>query len=134
MGIVSVLIAAITAYAFGAVYYMVLAKPWMAASGVTQEQARDGSKMPFVISGVMVILVAGMMRHIFVQAGIDDLNKGLITGFGLGAFIAAPWIVTNYAYGMRPRMLTVIDGGYATIGCTLMGLVLGFFAGGSAAG
>ncbi len=48
-------------------------------------------------------------------------------GFGLGLFIVTPWIATNYAFSMRPRTLTLIDGGYATIGCTIMGLVLTLF-------
>jgi hypothetical protein len=35
--------------------------------------------------------------------------------------------VTNYAYAMRPRALTLIDGGYAVIGCTIIGIVLTLF-------
>ena len=34
MGFVSVIVAAIANFAFGAVWYLALAKPWMAASGV----------------------------------------------------------------------------------------------------
>lgn len=135
MGYVSVLAAAAAAYAFGALWYMMLAKPWMKATGITQEQVDGGAgkdPIPFIISAIMVIIVAGMMRHLFAQAGVVGVEKSLLSGFGLGAFIATPWIVTNYAYGMRPRNLTLIDGGYATIGCSLMGLVLGLFTGGAA--
>jgi hypothetical protein len=35
-----------------------MAKPWMAASGVTQEQQRNGGPMPFVIGIVAMVLVA----------------------------------------------------------------------------
>ena len=45
----------------------------------------------------------------------------------LGLFIVAPWIVTNYAYSMRPRQLTLIDCGYAVGGCTVIGIVLALF-------
>ncbi len=133
MEYISVIIAAVGSYGFGAVWYMTLAKPWMSASGVTQEMVKpaDGKQdmTPFIVSAIASILVAGMMRHVFEMADITGLGKGGLAGLGLGLFIVSPWIVTNYAYGMRPRNLTLIDGGYATIGCTIMGLILGFFAG-----
>lgn len=135
MEYVAVLVAATGAYAFGALWYMSLGKPWMKAAGITQEQVDGGmgkDPKPFIISAIMVIIVAGMMRHMFAQAGVDGIYKSGLSGLGLGAFIVLPWIVTNYAYGMRPRNLTLIDGGYATIGCTIIGLILGLF-GGSAA-
>lgn len=135
MGIISILAAAAAAYAFGALWYMSLGKPWMKATGITQEQVDGGagkSPGPFIVSAIMVILVAGMMRHIFAQAGIVGLEKSLLSGLGLGVFIAAPWLVTNYAYAMRPKVLTLIDGGYSVIGCMIIGGVLGLFTGGAA--
>jgi len=130
MEYLAVLAAAAAAYAFGAIWYMMLGKPWMKATGITPEQVEGGamkSPMPFIISALMLIIVAGMMRHGFEMSLIDTAGKGAIAGLGIGAFLATPWIVTNHAYGMKPRMLTLIDGGYATIGCTIIGLVLGAF-------
>ncbi|MYA89746.1 MAG: DUF1761 domain-containing protein, partial [Boseongicola sp. SB0662_bin_57] len=37
----------------------------------------------------------------------------------------SPWIMINNAYGDRPFNLTLIDGGYATFGCAVMGAILG---------
>ncbi len=74
------------------------------------------------------ILVAGMMRHIFAQASIVGAYKGGLSGLGIGFFLVTPWIMTNYAYAMRPRNLTLIDGGYAVFGCTIIGVILGLFA------
>lgn len=129
MSFLAVLIAAAAAYAFGAVWYMTLAKPWMAASGVTDEMMKDkaSTKTAYIVSAVSVIIVAGMMRHTFAQAGIDGAGKGLLGGLGIGLFLVTPWIATNYGFSMRPRALTLIDGGYATGGCAIMGLVLGLF-------
>lgn len=128
MGILAVLIAAVASYAFGAVWYMVNAKPWMAAVGLSEETINRSDPKPYIISFVMCILVAGMMRHVFIMSGVDSIFEGLVAGFGLGAFIALPWIVTNHGFSMRLGTLTIIDGGYATIGCTIMGIVLGYFA------
>jgi len=124
MGFLSVIIAAIASYAFGAVWYMVLAKPWMVAAGLRENEINRKDPKPYIISFVSALIVAGMMRHIFFISGIDTIVTGLMGGFGLGIFIVSPWIVTNYAFGMRSRTLTLIDCGYATIGCTIMGLVL----------
>lgn len=130
MAFLSVIIAAAAAYGLGALWYMSLAQQWMAAAGVPSDdngKPLNQSMTPFIISAVAMLVVAGMMRHMFGMAGIDGLGKGLVAGFGLGAFIALPWIVINYAYSGRPRMLTYIDGGYAVLGCTLIGAILGLF-------
>ncbi|WP_146590343.1 DUF1761 domain-containing protein [Puniceibacterium confluentis] len=132
MGIISVLIAALACFATGAAWYMTLGKPWMQAAGIeSDENGRpkgSGSPVPFVISFVAAVLMAGMMRHVFASAGIDTAGKGLVAGLGVGLFILAPWITMNYAYAMRPRQLMLIDGGYAVLGPTVIGLVLGLFA------
>lgn len=128
MGFVAVLVAAVAAYAFGAVWYMVMAKPWMAAAGLSEDTIDRKNPMPFIISGICVILVAGMMRHTFATSSVDTVWEGLVSGFGLGLFIATPWIATNYGFAQRPLSLTLIDGTYATIGCTIIGTVLMLFA------
>ena len=95
MEVINVIVAAAAAYGFGAAWYMTLAKPWMEGAGVTEEQVKSGSKMPYAISFFMLLIVAGMMRHIFALGGIDTIGKGLMSGIGLGLFVVAPWIVTN---------------------------------------
>ncbi len=123
MELISVIVAGVASYAFGAIWYMALAKPWMAAAGIEVGEdgrpANSSDPKPYIIALVCAIVVAGMMRHIFGLAGID--------GLGMGAFIAAPWIVTNCGFGGRPMKLALIDGGYAAGGCTVMGIVLGLF-------
>jgi hypothetical protein len=128
MGLVSVIVAAIAAFAFGAAYYMVLAKPWMAASGV--EVGEDGkpvnssNPVPYVVSFICIILVAGMMRHTFALSGIDSFGKGVQSGLGIGLFFITPWIFINTGYSNRPWILAVIDGGYATASAMIIGGVL----------
>ncbi|MCR8549613.1 DUF1761 domain-containing protein [Salipiger sp. P9] len=127
MGIMSVLAAAAAGWVFGAVWYMALSKPWLEASGIDCDETgkpKGGSPLPFVLSAFAMLLVAGMMRHIFGMAGIATAGAGLVSGLGVGLFFIAPWIMINNAYGMRPFKLTLIDGGYATFGCGVIGLVL----------
>jgi len=132
MEFINVVAAAIASFAFGAVWYMSLAKPWMAASGVEldatgQQPANRSDPVPYITSFLAAILVAGMMRHIFALSGIDTVGKGVVSGFGIGLFLVTPWIATFYGFGAKPRKLLLIDGGYATFGCAVIGLVLTLF-------
>ncbi len=131
MEIVKVVVAALAGFAVGAAWYMTLAKPWMKAAGIPMtpegKPKGNGSPMPFVVSGVAMMLVAGMMRHVFGMAGIDTVAEGLTGGLGIGLFFIVPWLAMNYAYAMRRGILTVLDGGYAVLGCAVIGLVLTLF-------
>ena len=129
----AVLLAAALSYAFGAVWYMMLAKPWMEAAGLTEDTVNRSNPVPFIVSAIAAIVVAGMMRHIFALSGIEGAAKGLVSGIGLGLFVAVPWLATNYAFAGRPGRLTLIDGGYAVGGSAIMGLVLGLMASGAEA-
>ncbi|QFT58296.1 hypothetical protein FIU94_05610 [Sulfitobacter sp. THAF37] len=131
MGYLAVIAAAAAGFAVGAVWYMLLAKPWMAAAGIKVgpdgKPEGNGSALPFVLSAVAMLLVAGMMRHIFALSGIHLPGEGLVSGLGVGLFFISPWIMINNAYAGRPLRLTLIDGGYATLGCAVIGLVLTLF-------
>lgn len=128
MGFLGVLVAAIGGWLFGAVWYMALSKPWMEASGVPVGEdgkpVNSSSPIPYVISLICIVIVAGMMRHSFATAGIDTFGKGLVSGLGIGLFFITPWIVLNNAYSTKPFRLALIDGGYATFGCAVIGAIL----------
>ena len=130
MGVIAVIAAAAAGFIFGAIWYMALSKPWVKAAGIAvDDQGRplNSSALPFVMAGIAMILVAGMMRHTFALSGIDTPMKGLVSGLGIGLFFISPWIMINNAYGQRPFQLTLIDGGYAAFGCGIIGLVLALF-------
>jgi hypothetical protein len=124
MEFLSVIAAAIGAFAFGAVWYIAMSKPWMAASGVTEAQQRASGPMPFVVGLLAMVLVAGMMRHILAGAGIVTLGAGILAGAGIGAFFITPWMAMNYAFALRKPALTLIDGVNSVVGCAIMGAIL----------
>lgn len=131
MEYLNVLAAAAASWVFGAIWYMTLAKPWMKAANIPMtpegKPAGNGSPLPFVLSAITMVIVAGFMRHVFATSGIVTIGAGTLSGAGIGLFFIAPWTMINNAYGMRPFSLTLIDGGYSTIGCALIGLVLTLF-------
>ena len=86
MGYLSVILATIGAYAFGAFWYIYMSKPWIKAAGIPVDASGNGSPLPFIVGFLCVLVVAGMMRHIFDMAALDTVGECLMGGFGLGAF------------------------------------------------
>ncbi|SLN44042.1 hypothetical protein PEL8287_02223 [Roseovarius litorisediminis] len=129
MEILNVLLAAIAAYGFGAVWYMALAQAWIKASGVavTEDGKPAGGVIPYVLAFLSALIVAGMMRHIFSLSGIETAGSGVVSGLGIGLFLASPWILTCYGFSGRSFRLILIDGGFVTFSCMIIGLVLTLF-------
>jgi len=131
MELLNVIVAAVVGFAFGGLWYNALAKPWIAASGVAVGEdgkpKNSASPLPYIAGFVATLLVAGMMRHVFALSGIDTVGEGAVSGFGIGLFLAVPWLIMNYSFAGRPVSLMLIDGGHATIGCTVIGTVLILF-------
>jgi hypothetical protein len=88
---------------------------------------KGGGSAPYIMALVAMIFVSGMMRHTFALSGIETFGKGLVSGFGIGLFFISPWIMINNGYTSRPFKLTLIDSGYATFGCAIIGAILTLF-------
>jgi hypothetical protein len=127
MELINVIAAGVAGWIFGAIWYGIMGKRWMAAADLTEDTMIKMNIPAFVGSLICAILVAGMMRHIFNSMGVVTVADGLKDGLGLGLFIATPWLTTNYLFAQRPLALIIIDGIYATIGCTVIGGVLVLF-------
>ena len=130
MQILMVIAAGLASYVFGAVWYMALAKRWMDAAGIAPDEngrPPNAGPLPYIVAFVCAVIVAGMMRHMFMLAGIDTIAKGLVAGLGIGLFLVSPWLATNYVFADRKPASIWLDGGFATGGCTLIGLVLTLF-------
>jgi hypothetical protein len=126
MSVGLILIAAAVAFGAASVWYMALAKRWVAATGRTEDELRaGGTALPMTIAVAGYVLVAAMLHHIIASSGVTGFFACLVSGFGVGLCIAAPFILTNYAFARRPRALWWIDAGHAVVACTAIGAVLG---------
>lgn len=124
MGLTSVIAAAVAAWVFGAVWYMLFSGRWLEAQGLADGEIDRRNPVPHVLAFLCLLLVAGMLRHVLVMAGISGAGGALVTGFGLGAFVALPWLAMGVLYAGRSPALIWIDGLYPVIGMALMGLVM----------
>ena len=130
MEIVWVIVAGLAGWIFGAVWYGVFAKQWQAAVGLTQDDLKFGENAGVYIGSVIAnILVAGMMRHVFVTSGVEGIVASVVSGLGLGLFIAGSFLWLNYSFSKKPMSLKLIDIGHAAGSSALIGLVLGLTLG-----
>lgn len=128
MELISVIAAAVVGFGIGAIWYTVLSRQWLAVAGVPVDAAgKPMGRPPAVAFGggfLCILIVAGMMRHMLAASGVVTPWAGLVSGLGVGLFFITPWLFLNVLYAARPYRLAVIDGGYASISCAAMGLVL----------
>ena len=129
----AILLAAVAAWLAGAVYYTVLAKPWVAAQGLTVEQhkaviaAKSGIAKfaPFILAFaaevIMAWVLAGMVGHL----GAVTIRSAVISGLFVWAGFVATTLLVNNAFAGRRYMLSLIDAGHGLLVVALMGLVIG---------
>ena len=128
----AVLVAAVAAWVLGAVWYMALSKPWLAALGKTEADMKgpDGkpkSYAPFIIIFVAEVVMAWVLAGLLGHLGEVTVKNGVVSG----AFCWLGFIVTtlasNYAFQGRKPMLTVIDSGHWLAVLIVMGAIIGAF-------
>jgi len=107
----AILLAALAAFGWGAIYYMTLSKQWLAAVGMTKEQMQSRSAAPFVISFIALVVMswvlAGTLGHL--GPGQVTLKNGIISGLFLWLGFIATTVFVNNAYPGRKYSLSVID-------------------------
>lgn len=123
----AVLVAAVTIYILGAVWYITFQSGWMELSGVTDQAIVDsgGGIDSFIISFVTYVLAAYAMALIFKAMNVSDLQTGALTGALIGALIVGGNIFTNNSYELKPVGLSIINAGFSTVSLTVAGAILG---------
>lgn len=129
----AILVAAIGAFAFGAVYYGLLGKTWMAALGKTQAELKDPdgkmSPLPFIISFVALIVMAWALAGVLGHLGPGQVTarNGAISALFLWLGFVVTTVAVNNAFGGRKFALTVIDSGHWLGALVVEGLIIGAF-------
>lgn len=129
----AVAIAAFAGYLFGAAWYMMLARPWLAASEFSPDQrariegGASRSPAPFLVALAAQILMAYMFAALLGHLGPASLTVrgGLLSGFFIWLGFVITTLSTNHAFGMRKASLTFIDGGHWLGVLLIQGAVLG---------
>jgi hypothetical protein len=124
----AVVLATVTAWAFGAAWYMLLAKPWLASIGKTADQIDRSDYTPYLWSVLCIFTMAYFLAVLTpALTGATTVANGLLVGaqMWLGFIITA--MVLNHRYQGAPWSRTLIDGGYLLGVLLLAGVVIGLF-------
>jgi hypothetical protein len=126
----AIAVATVASMALGFVWYMVLAKQWMAALGRTREQimANSGGATPYILAALMQLIMAYSLA-LFIPGvmGTTTIGNGLIVGFHAWLGFVITSMIINHRYQGSKWSLTLIDGGYMLGVLLLQGLVIGVF-------
>lgn len=124
----AVLAAAAASFVFGAIFYGVMAKPWMAAIGRTEDEVKAGaSPVIYVITAICQIVLAFMLAAIMAHFGPDAITvkNGILSALLLWAGFVATTMIVNHRFQGQPWALTVIDGAHWLGGMVIQGVVIG---------
>jgi hypothetical protein len=134
MNYLAVVLAAIAAWLAGAVWYGVLAKPWVAAQGLTMEEfqarraAMRGSPAayaPFIIAFVAELIMAWLLAGLIGHMGAVTLRNGIVSAAFVWFGFVLTTIMVNYAFGSRGVKLAAIDAGHWLLVLLVEGAVIG---------
>jgi hypothetical protein len=134
----SVVVAAVAAWLFGAVYYGALGKPWVAAQGKTMEQFKReqahksgtvAGMAPFILAFVAALVMAFVLYGILTHMGRFTVRAGLISAAFCWLGFVLTTIAVNNAFSGRSAMLTVIDSGHWLGALLVIGAIIGWWGG-----
>jgi hypothetical protein len=127
----AVLVAAVAAFALGAIWYRVFADPWLAANGMTKEmihgEGASRSPVPFITAFVGNVVMAFMLYGVTWHSvgGHFSIKGGVIAGALCWLGFVITTMATNNAFSRRKPILLAIDGGFWLAVLALMGGIIG---------
>lgn len=121
------LVAGAAFFAVGGLWYGPLfGKQWMAATGVTEEQARE-SNLPMIFGGTLVLEVIAAVGLAAVIGADATLGSGLGTGLVVAVLIVVPVLGVLGLYERKGPTLWALNAGYNLLGFAIMGAIIGAF-------
>lgn len=121
----AVLVAAVAGFGFGAAWYGIFGRPWMAAAGLTDEPKPSAGLfiIAFVCQLVMAWILAGVVGHL----GDVTLSRAVISALFLWVGFIATTMIVNHRFQGASWSLTVIDAGHWLGVLVVMAVVVGLF-------
>jgi len=125
--------ATVAAWLFGAIYYGILGKVWLAAQGKTREtvKAENAGKSgfakaaPFIASFFAELVMAAILWTALFHTGMKGAAAGAIAGLLCWFGFVHTTIAVNNAYAFRSRRLTFIDSGHWLGVLVIIGAIVG---------
>ena len=118
--------AGVAGFVFGSIWYGALAKVWMAAADISEEQAKPNPGiliMTFACQIIMALALFGVVVHFG-----GGLKIALISAVFVWVGFVLTTQIVNHRFQGRPWSLTFIDCGHWLGVLLVQGLVIGLLA------
>jgi hypothetical protein len=117
-------------FAFGGVWYRLLAAPWKAAHGFSAEQIRahhgkGAAPLPLISALAADLIMAWMLAGVIGHLGAMTIKNGMLAAALLWFGFVFTTLIVNNTFGMRSAKLIAIDGGHWLAVLLLMGAIIG---------
>jgi hypothetical protein len=125
---VAVILSAVVFFVVGALWYTVLAGPWLTAIGKTMEQMTregGGSPAPYAIGFLAILLMCYTLAALINRLAIRSAGAGVVLGVMLGIGLIGGMLALNYGFELRSPTLWLINALYATVGLAIAGAIIG---------
>jgi Protein of unknown function (DUF1761) len=106
-------------------YGPLFGKAWMAASGVSMEEASQ-RPMAIPVAGSLALSILASIALAFFLGKVDPLT-GAVHGLVAGLFLVAGGLGINYLWEGKSLKHWLINGGYCATQFTLIGFILGLW-------
>ncbi len=123
-----ILVAALAYFILGAVWYnkAVFGKTWIKTTGVdvNNPDAKKGMISTMILTVLLEFVVCIGLAILINRLNLSVLISGIKLGLFTGVIFSGIGICVSYLYQMKPKVLSVIDGGYHTVGQIIAAVIL----------
>lgn len=123
----AVVIAAVTYWVLGALWYAVLfGRQWLSLEHMAIEQTKGmNPTIPYIIAFLLELLVAYSVAQLCIWRNADTVGRGTSVGLLVWIGFVGPITFMTYMFEMRPWQLFAINEFYPLFGLALMGAIIG---------
>lgn len=125
---VAVWIASIVFFVLGAIWYSVMAAPWMAAIGKTMDELtreQGASPLPYIVGFAAILVMCYTLAWLMHRLQTATLAAGLRLGAIIAIGFIAATLALNYGFEARSVTLWLINSVYVIVGLALAGAIIG---------
>jgi hypothetical protein len=125
---VAVWIASIVFFVLGAIWYSVMAAPWMAAIGKTMDELtreQGASPLPYIVGFAAILVMCYTLAWLMHRLQAATLAAGLRLGAIIAIGFIAATLALNYGFEARSVTLWLINSVYVIVGLALAGAIIG---------
>lgn len=122
------IVSAVANMIVGAVWYGVLANPWLEGIGKTREWANENQRpTDYIIAFANSLLMAFFLANVMSWADVSGFGAGIVMGFFMWLGFNGLSFATNHAFEGRSLKLWLVNSCIYLVGLMVMGAILGLW-------